>query len=128
MNNKVFLGGAQVIISKAKKESEILTQEIKKLVLEYKKLEDEHNLDIAIEAADIRSLELERKMDSIQPKLIEAMITVGGVETSRILAENIKQQGGDWTELFRKGGVEGLLDTVKGTPLFEQLSSLLKDA
>lgn len=103
----------------------LLTQEVQDLQLEAKKVRDEHDIAISKEVTEIRTAELEKKMASIQPKMIEAMITVGGVQTAKILAENIKQQGGDWTDLFRKGGVEGLLDSVKGTPLYDNLKGLL---
>ena len=60
-------------------------------------------------------------MAAIQPKLIEAMITLGGVKTTKILAENLKEQGGDWTDIFKKGGIDGLLNTVKGTPMYDNI-------
>ena len=64
-------------------------------------------------------------MAAIQPRLIEAMITLGGVKTTEILAKNLKEQGGNWTDIFKKGGIEGLLETVKGTPLYDNLMAVI---
>ena len=66
-------------------------------------------------------------MASIQPRLIEAMISLGGVQTTEILAKNLKSQGNDLTSLFTKGGFEGLTDTIKGTPLYDNLMSVISD-
>jgi len=99
--------------------------EISKMVFEFSKLKDEHKLAVEKESSEIRIAEYEKQMLAIQPKLIEAMITLGGVKTTEILAKNLKEQGNDWTNMFKKGGIEGLLDTVKGTPLYDNLVAVL---
>jgi major vault protein len=110
----------------AKKDKQVIVDEINKMILEYDKLHDEHDIAITKEKSEIRVLEYEKQMSAIQPKLIEAMITLGGVKTTQILAENLKQQGGDWTDVFRKGGIEGLLETVKGTPMYDNIVNIFK--
>lgn len=32
-----------------------------------------------------------------------------------------KEQGGDWADIFKKGGVEGLLETIKGIPIYDNI-------
>jgi hypothetical protein len=39
--------------------------------------------------------------------------------------EQLKEQGGNWTDIFKKGGIDGLLDSVKGTPLYDNLKTLM---
>ena len=95
------------------------------MVIEIERLTNEQEINLEKEKSAIRTDEYERQMASIQPKLIEAMITLGGVKTTEILAKNLKEQGGNWTDIFRKGGIDGLLDTVKGTPLYDNLIALI---
>lgn len=109
------------IRTKAELEKQAVLDSIGKMVLEMDKLQDEHRISVSKEESEIRIKEYEKQMASIQPKLIEAMITLGGVKTTEILAKNLKEQGGNWTDIFRKGGAEGLLETIKGTPLYDNL-------
>lgn len=108
-----------------KKEEQLVLDEIEKMVLEMKDLEDKQELEVSEKEAKIRTEEYEKQMAAIQPKLIEAIITLGGVRTTEILAKNLKEQGGNWTDIFKKGGIEGLLDSVKGTPLYDNLKNLM---
>ena len=109
----------------AEKERQLVLDEISKMILEMSKLKDDHKLEVEEESSKIRTQEYEKQMSAIQPKLIEAMITLGGVKTTEILAKNLKEQGNDWTNMFKKGGLEGLLDTVKGTPLYDNIVAVL---
>jgi len=111
--------------AKAKKAKQIVLDEIRKMELEITKLNDQHEIDVDKEKSEIRTAEYEAQMSAIQPKLIEAMITLGGVKTTEMLAKNLKEQGGNWTDIFRKGGIEGLLETVKGTELESTMKSLM---
>jgi major vault protein len=110
-----------ILKAKAEKDKQVIMDEISKMVLEVQKLNDEQKLNNEKEKSEIRTIEYERQMASIQPKLIEAMITLGGVRTTEILAKNLKEQGGNWSDIFRKGGMEGLLETIKGTPLYDNI-------
>lgn len=110
----------------SKKEKQLIVDEINNMLLEYNKIKDAHEIEVDKEKSNIRILEYEKQMGAIQPKLIEAMITLGGVKTTQILAENLKQQGGDWTDVFRKGGIDGFLDTIKGTPMYDNVVSIFK--
>ena len=81
-------------------------------------------IDEEREKAKIRIEEAEKKAAAVQPKLIEAMITMGQLENNRILAENLKAQGGGLSGIFQKGGIDGLLEAVKGTPLEKTITDL----
>jgi len=107
------------------KERQAINDEISNMILEVKKLNDEHEINVKKGKSDIRSTEYEKQMAAIQPKLIEAMISFGGIKTTEILAKNLKEQGGNWTDIFRKGGIDGLLETIKGTPLHDNLMDLM---
>lgn len=116
---------AELLKINAEKDKQTVVDEISKMVLDISKLKDEHKLNVEKESSEIRTAEYEKQMASIQPRLIEAMITLGGVKTTEILAKNLKEQGTPITDLFRKGGIEGLLDTVKGTPLYDTLIAVI---
>jgi len=75
------------------------------------------------EESDIRVNEVKEKNGSIQPQLVEAMLTLGQINNNKILAENLKAQGGGLQGIFQKGGIDGLLETVKGTPLEESIKN-----
>lgn len=119
-NNEIDL-----IKTKAEKEKQTLLDEISKMVLEIEKLNDEHKVNMSKEKSEIRIKEYEKQMASIQPKLIEAMITLGGVKTTEILAKNLKEQSNPITDIFKRGGIDGLLETIKGTPLYDNLMELM---
>lgn len=83
-------------------------------------------IDKTKQLSDISIHETFEKASAIQPHMIEAMIAMGSIETNRILAENLKAQGGGLQGIFQKGGIEGLLEAVKGTPLEESIKTFFK--
>jgi major vault protein len=94
-----------------------------------KKLED-LKLGYEKERSALQIKEVEAQMAAIQPGLIEALIASNDVNLAEILAKNIKEQkgGGGLGDLFGKsGGFEGLLNTVKGTPLYDRLQKIHED-
>lgn len=111
----------ELLKANAEKEKQLVIDEVSKMILEIQKLTDEQKLAVETGKSNVRASEYERQMASIQPRLIEAMITLGGVKTTEILAKNLKEQGGNWTDIFRQGGVDGLLATIKGTPLHDNI-------
>ncbi len=115
------MNAVELLKANADKEKQAILDDISKMILEIQKLNDGQKLLVETEKSGIRASEYERQMASIQPKLIEAMITLGGVKTTEILAKNLKEQGGNWTDIFRQGGIEGLLATIKDTPLYDNL-------
>ena len=115
------INALEIIKVNAAKDKQVISDEISKMVLDIQKLKEDQEVNLEQSKSAIRTAEYERQMSSIQPRLIEAMVTLGGVRTTEILAKNLKEQGGNWTDIFRKGGVEGLLETVKGTPLYDNL-------
>ena len=60
----------------------IVVDEISEMSLAINKLSGEQKMNLEKEKSEIRTKEYERQMASIQPKLIEAMITLGGVKTT----------------------------------------------
>lgn len=111
----------------ADKEKQLVLDEISKMILEIQKLNDAQKINVEKERSEIRTLEYEKQMESIQPRLIEAMITIGGVKTTELLAKNIKEQGTPLSTLFQKGGLDGLLDPIKNTPLYENILKTLEE-
>lgn len=85
----------------------------KELVMEFN--EKESKLKIA---------EVKEKLEAIQPGLIEAMLTIGSHGTIDALARNLKPQTNGLGGLFGGGGIQEIFDTVKGTPLEDQLNGL----
>ena len=131
VRNKISLSSLEtrnsieLLKANAEKTKQAVIDDISKMVLEIQKLNDEQKLNVELQKSDIRTSEYERQMQAVQPRLIEAMITLGGVKTTEILAKNLKEQGGNWTDIFKKGGIEGLLETVKGTPLYDNLMAVI---
>jgi major vault protein len=117
----------ELIKVNAEKERQQVIDEVSKMVLEITKLNDEQKLNVEKEKSEIRTAEYEKQMTAIQPRLIEAMITIGGIKTSEILAKNIKEQGTPLTQLFQKGGMEGLLDPIKNTALYDNIMKAIED-
>ena len=109
----------------ADKEKQEILDEISQMALDIQRLTDEQEINMRKEKSAIRTTEYEKQMASIQPKLIEAMITLGGVKTTEILAKNLKEQSNPITDIFKTGGMEGLLNTIKGTPLYDNLMTLM---
>ena len=81
------------------------------------------------EKSALRIKEVEAEMKAITPGLIEAIISMNDVKLANTLAKNIKEQkGGGLADLFGKtGGWEGILETVKGTPLYDRLLKIHND-
>jgi major vault protein len=68
--------------------------------------------------SDITIEETKEKLNAIQPGLIEALITLGGVSQTEILARNLKEQKGGLSALFdNSGGINAIRETFKGTAL-----------
>ena len=105
----------ELLKANAEKEKQLVLDEISKMVLEIQKLNDEQKIAVETGKSEIRASEYEREMAAIQPRLIEAMITLGGVKTTEILAKNLKEQGGNWTDIFRQGGIGGRVGHHAGT-------------
>jgi major vault protein len=88
---------------------------------------DQLEIDTKKAMTDISIDETRKKLEAIQPGLIEALITIGGVSQTEILARNLKEQSNG---LFgENGGFKSLLDTIKGSnlePLLEGVAEKLK--
>jgi major vault protein len=81
-------------------------------------------IDLRKALSDITVGETKQKLEAIQPGLIEALISLAGVSQTEILARNLKEQKGGLSALFdNSGGINSILETVKGTPL----ETLFKD-
>lgn len=114
-----------------KREGDIANQklldQLENMILEINKLKDTQRLDVSEKETKIRTEEYEKQMKAIQPRLIEAMITMGGVQTTDILARNLKEQGGNLTSIFNKGGFDSFLQTIKGTPMHDNIMKVFED-
>lgn len=98
------------------------------------RLESKNNMTVSLEKdfSEIRIKELKAQMDAIAPGLIEAMISSNSNELTKILAENITAQRDNNTGLSSlingslKSGLEGILETVAGTPHEEKLLGVIE--
>ena len=87
---------------------------------------DEHQISFETSEAEIRIKEAKEKLAAITPGLIEAAITLGGLGLADTLAKNIKQQTGGLATLFGgESGFDGLIDSVKGTPLEDKIKDII---
>lgn len=64
-------------------------------------------------------------LKAIQPELIATMKAVGNQELAKVLAQNLPKAAGSFGLLTNKGGIDALVNMVKGTPLEEGLTALL---
>jgi major vault protein len=64
-------------------------------------------------------------LKAIQPELIATMKAVGNQELAKVLAQNLPKAAGSFGLLTNKGGMNALINMVKGTPLEEGLTTLL---
>jgi len=84
-------------------------------------------IDTKRSITEIEIEETRRKLEAIQPGLIEALITVGGVSQTEILARNLKEQN---NSIFgENGGFQALMETIKGSalePLLANVTDKLK--
>ncbi len=63
-------------------------------------------------------------LKAIQPELIATMKAVGNQELAKVLAQNLPKAAGSFGLLTNKGGIDALMNMVKGTPLEEGLTAL----
>jgi major vault protein len=118
--------------AKANAEKDI--QEIIDLIVESKMGREQRAEDLKLgyekERSAIHIEEVKEEMAAITPGLIEAIVSTNDVNLAEILAKNLKEQktGFSLGDLFGKsGGFEGLLETVKGTPLYDRLQQIHED-
>lgn len=76
--------------------------------------------------ADLEIKKVEKRMSAVTPGLIEAITSLGTVSLSETLAKNLRAQTSGLHGIFPEGGMDGLLNTIKGTPLEKSFSELLK--
>jgi major vault protein len=97
--------------------SQKVLDEINQSELERQKAKDRLKLDTKEREVLIDVDAATKKLEAIQPGLIEAMITSSGVALTETLAANLKAQNPGLSQLFGGGGFKEILDTIKGTPL-----------
>jgi len=94
--------------------------------LDDKKVKNQIEIDLKKALSDISIEETKRKLESIQPGLIEAMISLAGVSQTEILARNLKEQKNGLSALFdSSGGINSIIETIKGTPLESIFNDLM---
>ena len=81
------------------------------------------------ERTEIRVAALEREWKALQPRLIEALLGQNDLKLAEILAKNLKEQKSGLGDLLgnTNGGFEGLLKTVKGSPIENRVKKLIVD-
>ena len=113
-----------------KAEAEKNVQEILDFIFDAKlartKSEEDLKLGYDKERSDIHIKEVEKEMAAITPGLIEAIVTSSDVKLAETLVKNIKEQKSEGLNLFgsKTGGWEGIMDSVKGSPLEDVLTKL----
>lgn len=86
----------------------------------------DYELAKATTQSETRIKEAKEKLAAITPGLIEAAITLGGLGLADTLAKNIKQQTGGLATLFGgESGFDGLIASVKGTPLEDKIQDII---
>lgn len=88
----------------------------------------EQEIKFIAELADIEIKKVKEKSAAITPGLIEALISLSNVHFSETLAKNLKVQTSGLHGIFPKGGFEGLMETIKGTPLEDKVKALVESA
>ncbi len=91
--------------------------------------ENAENISVMKRESEIKVNETEKAFAAITPKLIEAMLTLGKTRFAQSLASNLKAQGANpLAGIFQKGGWEGVMDSVKGSPLESIFNDLMNNA
>lgn len=124
LTNRESLKAAEI---KAEQDRQEALDAINLAEIERQKSREELELSFEKERSALTIAEVEAQMKAITPGLIEALVSSNDVRLADTLARNIKEQrGGGLGELFGggKGGWEGILETVKGTPLYDRLLSI----
>jgi major vault protein len=116
---------------KAEKEIQDVVDFIVLAKLGREKSSEDLKLAYEKERSALHVAEVEKEMAAIAPGLIEAIVSTNDINLAEILAKNLKEQrtGIDLGDLFggKKGGWQGILDTVKGTPLEDRLQKIHQD-
>ena len=116
----------------AEKDLQSIIDETFDAKLEREKKAEDLKLSYNKEQSILHIKEIESEMAAITPGLIEALISSNDIKLADILARNLKEQrsGGGLGELLGgggNGGWEGMLKTVKGTPLETRLTKIIED-
>lgn len=99
--------------------------EIAKRKLERERNASELDLNIKRYESEIRIKETVEKAQAVDPKMADALLTIANVSLSEILAKNLKVQNGGLGDMFAKGSFDGLMETIKGTPLEGKILDLI---
>jgi len=124
LTNREALKAAEI---KAEQDRQKALDAIAEAERERQKANEELELEFDQARSAITISEVEAQMKAITPGLIEALVSSNDVRLADTLARNIKEQkSGGLGEFFggSKGGWEGILDTVKGTPLYDRLLNI----
>ena len=90
------------------------------------KSKNQLNVDYQQALSLITTEETKKKLESITPGLIEALISLAGVSQTEILARNLKEQKNGLADLFgNSGGINSIRETFKGTALETMFDDLM---
>ncbi len=116
---------ASLLKLKGQENQQSLLDLIKNAELSRREKETELDTKTQTELVELEIKKIKESMGAISPGLIEAMTSLGTVSLSEILAKNLKIQTGGLGGIFPKGGIEGVLETIKNTPLERSLTKML---
>lgn len=111
----------------AEQEEQSILDDLNSKKLARKKMEGDQRLEYDDAKADIEIKLVKDKLNAVNPKLSEALISMGNQHVMEVLAQNIKAQGGGLSNLFVKGGFAEIMEAVKGTPIEEQFNKFFTD-
>ena len=101
--------------------------EIEAIKLSDKKKKDDIEIIFKKAISEITTEETKKKMESIQPHLIDALISLGGLTQTEIFARNLKEQKGGLAAIFdSSGGLDSMLETAKGTGIDTLITTLIE--
>jgi major vault protein len=101
--------------------------EIAKRKLAREKAEADQELFVSKAESDIRVNETVEKAKAVDPKMVEALMAISTVSFTETLAKNLKVQNGGLGDMFAKGSFDGLMETIKGTPLESKIRDFIKN-
>jgi len=94
--------------------------------LERKKAVSAQYLAVDKEKSELKIKEVEAQMAAITPGLIEALVSMNHVQLADTLARNLKSQTNGFFA-GKSGGFDEILETIKGTPLYDMLAKIQGD-
>lgn len=107
----------------AEKAVQELLNEISDAEIAREAAQNDETLRVDTKETELRIKEVKEKMDAVGPKLVEALSSLGSVSLTEILAKNLTYR--THSIFGDNGGMETLLETLKGTPMESQIKTII---